>query len=277
MKMLADNTIAEPTVYWQPEQQLSYLQAGKAGPPVLLLHGLGAFKELWWSTLHALAPHYRAYAPDMPGHGGSPLGKRGRMPDLACLMAEFCATLGLAELTLVGHSMGGNVALELALLRPKLVRRLVLVDAVAETQQLLPLQVGTTVDVAHTWSALRLSQLFRRALTPIGRNVPHRHGGGLVRPFLRRSFYALKHNPADQWELLAGLFDNPIGNRIIEIAVPTLVITGQYDSLVPPAHAKRLAAAIPGACYAVVHGAMHNPMDERPAAFERILLDFLQQ
>ena len=73
------------------------------------------------------------------------------------------------------------------------------------------------------------------------------------------------------------LFANPIGARMTAVQAPTLVISGEFDPLVPPALSRRVAEAIPGARYAVVRRAGHNPMDERPRAFERVLLEFLQE
>jgi len=72
------------------------------------------------------------------------------------------------------------------------------------------------------------------------------------------------------------MFANPIGPRMAEVRVPTLVISGEFDPLVPPPLSQQVAHTIPGARYAVVRGAAHNPMDERPREFARILLDFLQ-
>ena len=270
------NTQIEPELCWQPALRTSYLRAGTAGDPVLLLHGWGAFKELWWSTLLALAPRYRAFALDMPGHGETPVVRRQHMRDLAEEIAAFCDAEGLERVVLVGHSMGGNIALEIALLRPELVHKLVLVDAAADAQ-MLPRYVRLYLNKDIGWATLRLSQLLRTAFLPIGTRVPHLHGSGIVLPFLRRSAYAVRHDMGALQNLLVALYDNPLSERAAQVTVPTLVVTGQFDNLVPPAEARRVAKRIPGAQFAVVPGAMHNPMDERPAAFERILLAFLAQ
>jgi 3-oxoadipate enol-lactonase len=266
---------AGPTTHFDARHGLSYLRAGDGGQAVVLLHGLGAFKELWWSTLLALAPHYRAFAPDMPGHGDSPLAHKGQMAGMAQLIAEFCADHGLERIALVGHSMGGNVALELALLRPDLVERLVLVDAAANAPGLMPLPVNPLLCVTYGWPVLRISQQIRRIMEPLGRRVSHTHGGGWVRPLLRRQAYAATLDPAGQYALLQGLFANPLLERVAGLRVPTLVVSGQLDTLIPLAHSRRLAKIIPKARLAIIPGAIHNPMDERPRAFARILLGFL--
>jgi pimeloyl-ACP methyl ester carboxylesterase len=75
--------------------------------------------------------------------------------------------------------------------------------------------------------------------------------------------------------LLDSLFENPLGPRLAEVRAPTLVISGEFDPLIPPPLSRRVAAAIPGARYAVIRRAAHNPMDERPREFNAVLLDFL--
>ena len=75
--------------------------------------------------------------------------------------------------------------------------------------------------------------------------------------------------------LLNRLFENPIGPRLADLRLPTLVISGEFDPLVPPSLSERVAAAIPGAQYTVIRRAAHNPMDERPREFNAALLNFL--
>ena len=254
--------------------RLSYIRAGVSGPPVVLLHGWGAFKELWWSTLLALAPYAQAYAPDMPGHGDSPLHGSASMCQVAERIARFCAALEHNRIMLVGHSMGGNIALEIALERPDLVERLVLVDPAVQPAE-MPLYTRSYLDQTFGWPALRTSIAAARQLSVVGRLVPHAHQGGMVLPALRRVTYLARHDADALRALLDSLFANPIGPRLADVGVPTLVVSGEFDPLVPPSLSQRVAAAIPGAQYTVVRRAAHNPMDERPREFNAVLLSFL--
>jgi pimeloyl-ACP methyl ester carboxylesterase len=240
----------------------------------MLLHGWSAFKELWWSTLQALAPYAQAYAPDMPGHGDSPLLGGAGMRQIAERIARFCAVLGHDRIVLVGHSMSGNIALELALARPDLVERLVLVDAAVQPAE-LPLYTRSYMDQTFGWAALRTSIAAARQLSLIGRVVPHDHRGGVVLPALRRVTYMARHDANSLRVLLDSLFDNPLGPRLAEVRQPTLVISGEFDPLVPAPLSRRVASAIPGARYTVIRRAAHNPMDERPREFNAVLLEFL--
>lgn len=253
--------------------QLSYLEAGSGDRAVVLLHGWGAFKEIWWSTLLALSPHARAFAPDMPGHGDSPLAGAVRMDSIAQRIDAFCTARGLKTVMLVGHSMGGNVAAELALLRPELIERLVLVDPAILTGELRAFAAARQREAG--WAALRMGQALARALDGVIPPISHTHGGGIVRPALRRARYGAQHDPDNLVRLLDGLAENHLAERLHMIQIPTMVISGWFDTLVPRAHSRRVAAAIPGARYVTFRLASHNPMDERPQQFQRVLLDFL--
>jgi pimeloyl-ACP methyl ester carboxylesterase len=277
MTQPAAQTVPQPVEAYCAATRLSYLQIGAGEPAVVLVHGFGASKEIWWSTLLALAPLGRVYAPDLPGHGGSPLHGDSRMPRIASRIADFCDARGLAAIALVGHSMGGNVALELTLDSPALVRRLALVAPAAHADELPIYTHSTHVDNLHRWAALRAGMALAQKVGVVGRLVPHRHRGGFLLPALRRASFLSRHDVDAMHQQLTNLLANPIGARMGAVRAPTLVISGEFDPLVPPALSQRVAEAIPGARYAVVRRAGHNPMDERPRAFEQVLLEFLRE
>jgi len=253
---------------------LSYLTAGEEGPAIVFLHGWGAFKELWWSTLRDLGRDYRCFAIDMPGHGESRIGQADQIERIATLVADFCTDLGLTSIILVGHSMGGSVAVELTLHYPHLVQRLALIDAAVDAYR-MPAYTRLYLLPAIGWPVFRITQAIGRAFRPIGQRIPHDHGGGWIRPWLRRASYLATFDPEGLYRILRSLFATRADERLQQIRVPTLVLTGQFDSLVPPSHARRLAQVIPGARYVVLPASIHNPMDERPGAFTRALRAFL--
>jgi len=253
---------------------LSYLTAGEKGPAIVFLHGWGAFKELWWSTLRDLGRDYRCFAIDMPGHGESRIGRADQIERIATLVADFCADLGLTSVILVGHSMGGSVAVELTLHYPHLVQRLALIDAAVDAYR-MPAYTRLYLLPAIGWPVFRITQAIGRAFRPIGQRIPHDHGGGWIRPWVRRASYLATFDPEGLYRILRSLFATRADERLQQIRVPTLVLTGQFDSLVPPSHARRLAQVIPGARYVVLPASIHNPMDEQPGAFTRALRAFL--
>ncbi|RRR65424.1 MAG: alpha/beta hydrolase [Candidatus Viridilinea halotolerans] len=261
---------ATPLPAYHTSLGLSYLHAGEYGPPVVMLHGWGAFKELWWSTLRRLGRDHRCFALDLPGHGGSPLGQAATLAALAQRVAAFCDDMGLQAITLLGHSMGGAVAVELALARPDLVAQLVLVDAAVDAH-LMPFFARIYMLPGWGWVLLRCTQALGRALRPLTTRVPHEHGGGWLRPWMRRNAYLATFEPEGLHRIYRSLFATRAGPRLAQLRMPTLVISGQLDSLVPAAHSRRLAQRIAGARYVEIFGALHNPMDERPAAFEKVI------
>ncbi|NTV62073.1 MAG: alpha/beta hydrolase [Oscillochloris sp.] len=256
--------------------EIRYLQTGDSGPIVMFIHGWGAFKEIWWMALCDLGRDHRCFALDLPGHGGSPPGLADTITGLADAIATYCDQLGLREIILFGHSMGGSVAVELALRRPDLLRQLFLVDAAVDS---LRMPGFTRIYLLHGigWPALRLSQSLSRLLGPLARQVPHTHGGGWLRPWLRRISYLSHHDPANLYRLLRSLFAPRDAERLTRITTPTVVLSGQFDLLVPPRLSRRLARRISGARYAAIGAAVHNPMDERPRAFCRVVRALLAE
>jgi pimeloyl-ACP methyl ester carboxylesterase len=255
--------------------RLCYLEAGAGDPATVLLHGWGDTKEIWRPALTALVSRGgRALAPDLPGHGESPLAGAARMAHLAERVATLAAARGLRTFDLVGHSMGGNVALELALARPELVRRLVLVAPAALGPE-MPAYTRIYLHPAAGWAALRASLALYAGVAALAARLPEEWLRRAALPGLRRSASARASDPAGLRALLQGLFDNPLGPRLAGVHAPTLVVSGELDPLVPAALSRRVAAAIPGARYAGITRAAHHPMDERPHEFLQLLLDFL--
>ena len=235
MKHTIQPELGQPVAAFCEKTRLSYIETGTVGPTVVLLHGWSAFKELWWSTLLALAPHAHAYAPDMPGHGDSPLLGSASMRQIAERIAQVCAARGADRVVLVGHSMGGNIALELTLARPDLVERLVLVDAAVQPAE-MPMYTRSYLDQTFGWAVLRTSMAAARQIGMVGRLVPHEHQGGVVLPALRRVTYMARHDAAALHALLDSLFENPIGPRLADLHLPILVISGEFDPLSDLAH-----------------------------------------
>ena len=147
---------------------------------LLYLHGWGGSKELWWNTLARLADTHRNIAVDLPGTGGTPLPPGLRtMPDTARWVAETCARLGLDRVTLVGHSLGGNLAAQTALDYPDLVRRLVLVDAALDPAA-LPVRARWPLHGRLGLPALRLMRLASLPLASAGRGASRRPDARLL-------------------------------------------------------------------------------------------------
>jgi 3-oxoadipate enol-lactonase len=258
-----------------PDLQMHYLQSG-SGHPVVFLHGWAAFKEIWWQTLEALAPYYHGIAFEWPGHGRSPARSEvTSLTDLAELVAQGCSKLGLRQVTVVGHSMGGRIAALLALAYPELVSRVVLANAALDPTHLA--RYGRRM--LQMKELERTLALHRRLGRGLGRwlsPADHRHSGGFVRPFLRRAYYQGLADPATLHRYLTALYAESLDQHLPEIHQPTLVLTGEYDPLVSPRQACLAAERIPNARLHIIPRTLHTPMDDRPHEFNRVLLQFLR-
>ncbi|WP_232280168.1 alpha/beta fold hydrolase [Roseiflexus castenholzii] len=271
---MIDTPAISPIEAWCAVSRLRYSAAGAGERVIALLHGWGDTKEIWHATIAALSARTRVFALDLPGHGGSPLDGAERMQHIAGRVAAFCTAQEIHRITLVGHSMGGNVALELTLTHPHLVERLALV-APAALGSAMPPYTRLYLQDGYGWAALRASLLLYRGLDALARHWRPIAGMERVLPGLRRATCAAHHDPEGLRRLLNGLFANSLDERLDQVCVPTLVINGDRDPIVPAELSRRVAAAIPDAQFVALRGALHHPMDEQPEVFQRVLLEFL--
>ena len=265
------------------------MAAGSRGHPVVILHG-GGFDAAGLSfrkTIPVLARRYRVYAPDWPGFGQS-----NAMPRNWCVeeCVEFVAhlldALGLKRVILIGLSMGGAFAIGFALGSPKRVERLVLVDSVGlgggipgglisyfalhlplvdELRWALLTRVRTLarrtvcaplLDQSGTAIEDALDEIIRLARKP---------GAGAAFRQLQRSEYRR-----------SGLRTNYL-DRLSEVQVPTLIVHGAEDRLIPVACAKRAHHLIPHSQLEIIARCGHLPPVEQPESFNRIISSFLKK
>lgn len=246
------------------------LAAGQ-GPAVLLLHGIGGRASLWQPSLDALSPQYRAVALDMPGYDGDPVPDPLTFPLLAAQVVAVMGGLGLAAAHVIGHSMGGMVALELAATHPGRVRSLVLAATSAAFG-------GRDAGFRDAFLAARQKPLEEgRGMAGVAADlVPGMAGPAADPAAIPAATAAMATVPEAAYRAalrcLTG-FDRSAA--LPGIAVPTLVLAGEADATAPPRGMARLAAAIPGARFATLPGVGHLLPLEAPVAFHAEVLDFL--
>lgn len=231
-------------------RRVGYKVAGD-GHPVVLIHGLSGSTRWWRHTLPALARHHRVYLVELPGHGrlirGSP-----SLP-LVDAAAWLLAWMDAAEVQrphLIGHSMGGYIALRLAASSPAAVDRLVLVDS-----------AGVPVVRSLIQYALPLA----------------RAGRYMAPSFLPVLAYdAFRAGPLTLLRSALDLLRQDVREDLRRITAPTLLIWGERDALVPVSVAEMMRREIPESRLVVLAGAGHVPMFERPQDFNRAVLAFLE-
>jgi pimeloyl-ACP methyl ester carboxylesterase len=264
------------------------LVAGVSGPPLLLLHGggLDAAGLSLGSALIALADTCRVFAPDLPGFGESdPMPADWDFAQCSAFLAPLLDGLGLPRAGLAGISMGGGVALGFALQAPERVERLALIDS-ACLDNAIP--GGRLVwFVAHVpglsaigWWLLRCSRhLTRWALLKAMRHRPELVTSILVDDVMRlarRQRAGAATRQLQRREVRwSGLRTNYV-DRLPEIAIPTLILHGKNDRLLPIRIAERAHRLIPNSRLEVVLDCGHLAPLEQPEAVNRALRQFFQ-
>jgi pimeloyl-ACP methyl ester carboxylesterase len=254
--------------------KLHFLDPNPTGrPTVLLLHGLGADGSSWALQLPTLIEAgFRPIAPDAPGFGQSPYdGKGWSVRRAAADTADLLAELGVAPAHVVGISMGGTIALQLALDFPRLVQRLVLVSTFAV---LRPTKLSGWLYFFWRFVLVHTLGLPTQAKFVTKRIFP------LPEQQLLRETLIAQITQADVRAYRAAMRSLGTFNalsRVEEIKVPTLVVTAENDTTVPPARQHLLVEGIAGARQVVISNAGHAVSVEQPGEFNRELLAFLKE
>ena len=271
---------------------------GGHGSPVVFIHGLGSSGYMEWrQNLEPTAVRHRVFAPDLPGFGRSDKPRaRYTIPFFARFVRRYMENRGLRSAAVVGTSLGGRVALEVALEETKLVRKLVLVNTlglgrpqvrgpqIAYGLVTLP-RVGEAMMRAAR-DALRWAppRFIRRVAgryagisSDLERTMDDEYLNDLREMYGEDAFHdaylSTIRSLVNPRALIGGHHD--VTRRLNELKIPVQLIWGTDDPLFPVAHASRAHTLIEGARLAVIDRAGHTPQAERPEEFNRVLHDFL--
>jgi pimeloyl-ACP methyl ester carboxylesterase len=258
----------------------NYVEMGE-GPPLLFVHGLSGAWQNWLEQIPHFARTHRVVAVDLPGFGVSPMPPWDiSIPAYGRFLRDFCERVEIERCALVGNSMGGFIATELAIAEAKRVEKLVLVSA-----------AGITWAKARREPAAMLGRV-GRAAAPMALRVQL---SGIRRPRLRhRTFRGVFHDPNALrrellWENVVPALQSPgyfdamttlvgydIRDRLEEIEDPTLIVWGRNDRVVPvPAALSYRRRIGDNAELHIFDRTGHVPQMERPVRFNRVLEDFL--
>lgn len=256
---------------------IAFQIAGDDGLPLVFLHGIGGDADYWRPQLDAFAGHYRAIAWDMPGYGDSAPMEAMTFPALATAVATLFDRLAIGRAHLVGHSMGGMIAQIVARLHPDRLRSLTLVATSAAVGK----RTGGEVDEAwrQRFIEQRLGPLDRGAsLAELAPKIVRGLIGDQPDPKgLEQAILSMAAVPESGYRAAVNCltrFDQEAG--LAEIKTPTLLIAGEKDPVAPPAVMQRMADAIPVSHLEILPGSGHLANLEQPAAFNKLLDEFLQ-
>ena len=246
------------------------------GPDVLLIAGLGDPAEAWQPQLDGLSDRYLLTAFDNRGAGRTPLPEGGRLS--ATAMADDAAALLRAlevpSAHVAGFSMGSAIAQELALRHPGLVRSLVLVGTYARPDALWRSQLNFwrwLVEVAPSERAF-LEGFFTWVYTP------RAHADGTVAQIIEEAMAFPHKQSVEAFQAQVDVcIEHDTEDRLPQIAAPTLVLSGELDSILPPRFGRSVAAGIPNARFEVMPGEAHQPFQEVPEEFNARVDEFLRE
>lgn len=201
-----------------------------SGPATIFLHGLGLNRNFWSSTIAHLTLNHRCIAIDLPGHGESHnIATNGSMTSYVAAVREVIEKLNLTEVTLVGHSMGGQIAMILALQMPSVITKLVLVCAAGiETftaDEAEKLKTITNQVYANPIADDVLSRTFYHANAEIRALLMHEHVVHQKGNF--------RHLSGLITSSVAGMLNEPVFSFLKQITQPTMVINGAMDTAIP--------------------------------------------
>jgi pimeloyl-ACP methyl ester carboxylesterase len=266
--------------------KLAYVDEGKGKETILMIHGLGSYLPAWKKNISELSKYYRVIAVDLPGYGkSSKLPHSGLMSFYAGVIAEFIQKLDLGPVNLAGHSMGGQISMVLALEKPELVKRLILVDPAGfeaftagqrnwfkdvMTPNLVRL---TTVDAIETNLASNFYRMPDDARFMIEDRIAMRDASDFEAYCLAvaRSVY--------------GMVEEPVLEKLTRIKMPTLIFFGENDMLIPnrylnPGFTSKIAntgaGLIKGSKLVMVPKCGHFMMYEKPDVFNTETRSFIQ-
>ena len=250
--------------------RLHFEQAG-AGDALVFLHGLGSCGQDWLLQMPVLADRFHVIAPDLRGHGESarPQG-RVCVTDLAGDVTGMMDALGVGRAHLVGLSLGGCVAQQIALDCPARIRSLTLVNTFARYDSGEPrtaILVALRMVILGTLGLPTQARLVAARLFPKPEQAP-------LRQIAAQRIAA--NDPATYRRMLIAIQRFDVRDRLGEIRCPTLVIAGERDTTVPLRAKRFLAAHISGARLEIVADSGHATPVDQPDAFNELLTRFLQ-
>jgi pimeloyl-ACP methyl ester carboxylesterase len=254
--------------------------------PLVFVHGLSGCWANWLEQLPVLAADHRVVTLDLPGFGYSPMPSGEiSISGYARLLDQLLDQLGIDAAAVVGNSMGGFIAAELAIAFPQRVERLVLVSAAGisttghpGTTRVLPSmrRLETVLAATGGWVASKSDAVARRArLREALMALVVRHPGRLPAALAAEQLRGAGKPGFIQ--ALQSILDYDFRERLPEIACPTLVVWGDSDRLVPLRDADVFVELVPDAHKVIFEDTGHMSMLERPAAFNALLEEFLAE
>jgi len=273
---------------WQLDlhgHRVIYRIAG-SGPPVVLIHGMVNSSRHWEAVALRLAEHYTVIAPDLIGHGDSatPRGDYS-LGAHAASIRDLLAVIGVDRATIVGHSLGGGVAMQFFYQFPQRVERMVLVSSGGLGREVSPMLRGAALPGAAALLWLAAHPQVEARLSQLGERLRQRGSGkGVYLQAIARALQPLQRPGARKafLQTLRSVIDAQ-GQRVsardrlyLLGPIPTMIVWGARDNTIPVSHGRHAHEAIPHSRFEILPHAAHFPHLENPEGLAAVLRDFLE-
>jgi pimeloyl-ACP methyl ester carboxylesterase len=262
---------------------INYVDIGSgAREPIVFVHGLGGQWQNWLENIPRAAQERRVIALDLPGFGLSPMPReRITIARYGQWVHALCEQLGLGRAEMVGNSMGGFVAAEVAIQFPARIDQLILVSAAGITSADMAHQpvlvLGRVAQTIATWSAARDRTIAARPKTRhMALSLVARYPARLKPDLAYEGFFKGTGKPGFE-DALRACLEYDFRDRLPEIRRPTLIVWGEKDSIIPVRDAQEFERLIPDSRKVVMQDTGHIAMAERPGSFNDLMLEFLAE
>ena len=251
-------------------RKIRYIKTGSSKKNLVLIHGLGASAERWEPVLPYFGKHYNVIVPDLIGFGHSDKPNTDYTAEFfARFVSSFVETLGLGRTAIIGSSLGGQIAVEYTAAYQQSVDRLILVSPSGAMKQSTPaldayVMAALYPDIDSAKNAFSM-------MTGNNKNVNQ----NIIDEFVKRM--RLPNAKFAFMSTLLGLKNAPeITTRLEKILVPTLVVWGELDPVIPVKYAEKFVRAIRDCRFYQMDNCGHTPYVDDPENFAKLVLDFLK-
>lgn len=267
--------------------RIAYVDEGQSDKIILFLHGLGSYIPAWKFNIQELKSKFRCIALDLPGFGKSDKKIHSGSMDFYCnVVLKFVQSIGINEINLVGHSMGGQIAINCALSFPEIIKKLILI-APAGFEQFTPEEITLIKNITRPESFLQndaeqISDSYKSSFFKFPDDAKY-----LIEDRIRfsadKDFYNYCVIMSNS---VAGMIEQPVFSELNKIRQKTLVIFGLNDALIPNKYlhnisteeiAKHGCAQIPDSELILLNDCGHFVQIEKREIINKLLIDFLQR
>jgi pimeloyl-ACP methyl ester carboxylesterase len=264
-------------------RSVSYTETG-SGPVLLLVHGMAGSRENWREVIEPLSRDHTVIAADLPGHGSSESGSGDySLGAHASSLRDLLLSLGHERATVVGHSLGGGIAMQFTYQYPEMVERLVLVSSGGLGPEVSPVLRAAALPGADLFIAAtagpgaRVGSLLGRGLGAFGLR-PNADVAEVARGYASLADSERRAAFLETLRAVVGTGGQKVaaGDRLyLAEALPILIVWGREDPIIPVAHGEAAVETLPGARLEVFDDVGHLPQVEAPGRFATVLERFL--